>query len=262
MVSTSSAAGTLYWELVTAISGMNVSGYSCEAYTAGDSTASSNPRTAFMVQTRALNVFWNSPPDSGYSVDNLPPASPAAFAGAWTGGTTVLAWNANTESDLAGYRVYRGATPGFVAGPASLVASTTRTTFADATTQPWFYKLTATDAHGNESAPVALLPAGTAGVGDTPAIRDLALAPASPNPASCGTSLRFALPVAANASLSVYDASGRRVRSLVSGPQAAGERSAAWDLRDANGRIVGAGLYFARLDAGGRSLVRRIAVTP
>ena len=52
------------------------------------------------------------------------------------------------------------------------------------------------------------------------------------------------------------------MRSLASGALPAGEHAATWDLRDAGGRIVGAGLYFARLEAGGRTLTRRIAVTP
>jgi hypothetical protein len=91
--------------------------------------------------------------------------------------------------------------------------------------------------------------------------RELALAPASPNPANRGTTLRFALPVGANVSLGVYDAAGRLVRSLANGALWAGEHAAAWDLRDGAGRAVGAGLYFARLDVAGRTITRPIAVT-
>ena len=92
-------------------------------------------------------------------------------------------------------------------------------------------------------------------------MRELALAPASPNPASRGTTLRFALPAGANVSLSVYDAAGRLVRTLADGAMPAGEHAATWDLRDANGRNVGAGLYFARLEVARQALTRRIAVT-
>jgi hypothetical protein len=195
-------------------------------------------------------------------VDNIPPVTPAPFTASYTAGTMHLHWSPNTDADLAGYRLYRDVSPTFTPTPATLVTATPDTGWAGATSATYTYKLTAVDVHGNESPVATLTPAAIAGVGDGPAVRELALAPASPNPASCGTTLRFALPAATHVSLSVYDASGRRVRSLVSGAQAAGERSAAWDLRDANGRNVGAGLYFARLDVGGRSLVRRIAVTP
>jgi hypothetical protein len=48
---------------------------------------------------------------------------PAPIAGAFVAGQTHVHWGANHESDLAGYRLYRGASPGFVPGPASLVSA-------------------------------------------------------------------------------------------------------------------------------------------
>jgi len=54
--------------------------------------------------------------------------------------------------------------------------------------------------------------------------------------------------------------SGRIVRSLVPGSeQDAGRYSVEWDGRDDAGAAAAAGLYFARLDAAGRSDVRRLA---
>ncbi len=83
----------------------------------------------------------------------------------------------------------------------------------------------------------------------------------APNPASTRTLLRSALPRAGAVELAIYDASGRRVRVLVSGSREGGEQADAWDLRDDAGAPVSAGLYFARLEFAGRSLVRRVAVT-
>ena len=82
---------------------------------------------------------------------------------------------------------------------------------------------------------------------------------ASPNPAHSSFTLRFALPQEGPVKLAIYDVTGRRVRELVSGVRPAGAQSVAWDLRDANGRTVRSGLYFARLEAGGRSLTHRLA---
>ena len=45
----------------------------------------------------------------------------------------------------------------------------------------------------------------------------------------------------------MFDAGGRLVRELASGSRAAGEHIEAWDLRDADGRAAGAGLYFVRM---------------
>jgi len=73
--------------------------------------------------------------------------------------------------------------------------------------------------------------------------------------------LQYTLPRAAIVRLGVYDASGRLVRELASGTREAGTHAEAWNLRDASRRAVGAGLYFARLETDGRTLVRRVAVT-
>ena len=83
----------------------------------------------------------------------------------------------------------------------------------------------------------------------------------SPNPAFERASLRFVLPRAGQVRLAVFDAAGRVVRELASGEREAGAHAETWDLRDANGRLARAGLYFARLEAGGAARVLRVAVT-
>src|SRR5262245_48627026 len=80
-----------------------------------------------------------------------------------------------------------------------------------------------------------------------------------PNPSSAATRLEFSLPEAASVDLSVFDASGRRVATVLSGELPAGPRTATWDGRDSNGRTVSAGLYFARLTTPLGSAERRIA---
>ncbi|HPF35485.1 MAG TPA: glycosyl hydrolase [Candidatus Krumholzibacteria bacterium] len=68
-----------------------------------------------------------------------------------------------------------------------------------------------------------------------------------PNPFNPSTTLRFELPRAGRAELAVFDAAGRRVATLVDGVKTAGAHRAVWDGRDAEGRTVQAGVYFARL---------------
>jgi hypothetical protein len=261
LVSTAAGSGTIFWEYVASVSGMLVPGYSYVAPTTGDSLGAGNPKTLFMVQTRAGSGIWNSPPDSGYSVDNLPPVAPAPFTGQYAAGTVLLHWNPNAEGDLAGYRLYRGTSASFVPGPGNLVAALADTGYTDAAGSPHYYKLTAVDAHGNESPVATLLPAGTLGVDGGAAPLTLSFASPSPNPAGARTTLRYALPRAGTVRLAVYDAAGRLVRELASGAREPGEYAESWDLRDTNGRTVSAGLYFARFEAQGRTLVRRVAVT-
>jgi len=90
----------------------------------------------------------------------------------------------------------------------------------------------------------------TAGVADAGAsIARLRLAPVRPNPFSFapGAQLEFALPRTGDASLEVYDASGRLVRRLVQGALPAGAHSTAWDGLDAGGHPAPAGVYLVRL---------------
>lgn len=86
----------------------------------------------------------------------------------------------------------------------------------------------------------------------------LALSGPAPNPARGAA--RFALELArpARATVTVYDAMGRRVRELAAGSMAAGRSEIAWDGRDAAGRRAGAGVYFVRAEAGGEVATARV----
>jgi hypothetical protein len=89
----------------------------------------------------------------------------------------------------------------------------------------------------------------------------LALGPARPNPSGGAVRWWFVLPRGGRATLAVHDAGGRRVATPLDRALSAGPHEAAWDGRDASGRQVPAGIYFARLVAGGlRAPARRFVV--
>jgi hypothetical protein len=73
-----------------------------------------------------------------------------------------------------------------------------------------------------------------------------------PNPFRAATALAFELPAAGPARLAVYDASGRRVRTLLDGESSAGPHEVAWDGTDDAGRTVPPGVFVSRLVAGDR----------
>ncbi len=253
-----------YWEYMTSISPLHyVSGYSYLASTAADSTAAGNPQTAFMVVGRntAGTMYWLSAPVTGYSVDDLAPAAPAPFAGDYGAGATHLHWGVNSETDLAGYRIYRGTSGGFVPGPGSFVAQVPDTGYADAGAAGSWYKLTAVDVHGNESPVATLSPGATVDVPIGASDR-IAFAAPVPNPSRGSATFALSLPRAMPIRLAVFDAGGRRVRVLRDGAEAAGEHSIRWDLRDDEGGAVKPGLYFARLEADGTTLMRKMAAIP
>ena len=77
---------------------------------------------------------------------------------------------------------------------------------------------------------------------------------AAPNPAFGAVSFAFTLAREGDVDLAVYDASGRRVRTLARGRRAAGAHSVAWDARDDAGRACAPGAYWARLRVDGAHL--------
>lgn len=263
LLTTRSASSTIYWENIAHEPARHLAGYSHVVPTTSDSVGAGNPRTQFMVmaENSSGSLYWTSAADSGYSVDNLPPVAPAPFTGQYGLGTAALHWNRNVEADLAGYRLYRGTSVSFVPNPAHLVANLADTGYVDAAGQPYVYKLSAIDVHGNESPVATLVPTGALAVGDA-APRALFLASPAPDPLRAGAraTLRFGLPADAAATLALYDVGGRRVRELAGGRLAAGEHAVALEASDARGRALASGLYFVRLESGGRTLVRRVTV--
>jgi hypothetical protein len=81
-----------------------------------------------------------------------------------------------------------------------------------------------------------------------------------PNPAPGGCVLRFSLTFAQHGALTIFDAGGRRVRTVEAGEFARGLHTPRWDGRDDAGRTLPEGIYFARLRLEGGTQTRRIAL--
>lgn len=72
----------------------------------------------------------------------------------------------------------------------------------------------------------------------------------TPNPFNPTTMISFTLAQREQVTLSIFDASGRLVRSLVNDARGLGSHQVSWDGRDNNGATVSSGIYFYRLTAG------------
>lgn len=251
----------VYWEALATLPARRLAGYGYTAATPQDSLPSSNPKFTFFISalTANIEVFYDSDPDSGYSVDNLAPAAPAGLVAGASGSSTTLHWQANAEADLGHYELHRASDPAFTPSPATLVASPVTNEFLDPNPAgAATYKLAAVDAHGNHSGFVTLLATQVTGVASSPR-GDVWLGSPFPNPGRGTLEVRFALAHAGPAELVLLDAQGRRVRTLTKGTRPAGEWSVPWDGRDDAGRAVGAGLYWLELRAGSDRRVVRLA---
>ena len=81
-----------------------------------------------------------------------------------------------------------------------------------------------------------------------------ALANNYPNPFNPATTIKYALPQAADVELTVYNVIGQPVRTLVAEHQNAGRYVVEWDATNDSGHSLSSGMYFYRLQAGGEFL--------
>jgi len=79
-----------------------------------------------------------------------------------------------------------------------------------------------------------------------------------PNPFNPSTTISFSVPNEARVKLQVFDVRGHLVRNLMDEIRPAGEQSVVWNGRDERGAGVASGVYFYRLDTGGKSLQKRM----
>jgi hypothetical protein len=194
-------------------------------------------------------------------VDNIAPSVPTGLAIAYnTGAGNTLSWDPSPDEDFQYFRVYRSSDPDFTPSPGTLVHGTIGTEWSDPDYDGWsvYYKVTALDFVGNESAPSGGGLATDVG-GSAP--RTYALYPNVPNPFNPTTFIRYDVPESgAKVSIRIYDVIGRLVKTLVEGVQTVGSKSVTWDGRDNGGRAVASGVYFYRLDAPGYTKTHKMVL--
>ena len=152
------------WEWIANQPAHRFTTYSYTAPTLYDSMSTTSGKHYFLVsaQTSDPFVYYDSNPDSGYSVDNLAPESPQnPLLTALPQGPICLAWSRNrVDPDVASYAVYHSTTSGFPLADSTRFWSTVDTTLTDSTPvagKRYYYRITTIDIHGNESAPTVQL---------------------------------------------------------------------------------------------------------
>lgn len=242
------------WDYVGATPAHGESAYSLVVPTLADSTITDGQHwSVFLVRasTASPYEFFDSAPDSGWSVDNLAPGVPSGLALA----AGVLSWAPSPAADFDYFTVY-GSTAASLDQAAVLLAHTTATSVAvsGGPAHPYYF-VTATDFAGNRGAAArAVAASGTDGPASAPA---WALA-AWPNPFNPRAMIVFELGATGAVTLDVYALDGSHVKNLASGTMAAGPHRTEWDGRDDGGRAVATGTYLARLRAGERTLTQRL----
>lgn len=98
-------------------------------------------------------------------------------------------------------------------------------------------------------------------VGDVPGSL-LSAVRAAPNPFNPMTDIRFTVggDTARDVVVDIYDATGRRVRTLASAAVAPGPGSLTWDGRSDRGDVLSAGVYLASVRAGGEQQTLKLSL--
>jgi hypothetical protein len=244
------------WDYVTTVPARYEDVYSTVVPTLCDSTAEYGTCWSFFfisALTGDPGFYFDSAPDSGYSIDNLAPSPPANLHM-----TTELelAWDEAPEEDFDYFTVYASATSDF--GASFRLGYTAETTF-DVTgdTHPYYF-VTATDFAGNEGDP-AVLENEYSGVSRTiPSA--YGLRSADSNPFRGRMALFYDLPSPCPVRIQVIDVAGRSVRTLVDRAMPAGTYSVTWDGCDNAGAPSGPGVYFIRMSAGRFEAVNKVLI--
>lgn len=251
------AAGQEYfWQLIDTHPAYLLDAYAYDMPTLFDSTATGFEYHYFQVIAHTSDRFdyYVSAQDSGYSVDNLAPATPQNLVAEQTEPEGLqLTWDPNTEADLSHYAVYRGTDAGFTPGPGNLVGEPADPGLFDGGWRwdgGYYYKVSAVDVHGNESLFAVSGPGLVVGAGDTGPPKVNFLHQNRPNPFGAGTRIAFGLTRDTDVTIHIYDVKGRLVKTLVDGRRAADRHTVVWNGRDNRGRLVSGGIYFYRIEAG------------
>jgi hypothetical protein len=199
-------------------------------------------------------TYFDSDPDSGYSIDNLAPAPPP---GLMMTSETELAWEDVPDVDFDYYSVY-GSDLDVLDETGTLIGYTIAT-MKDVTGHVYdYYYVTATDFSGNEGeeSSVSNVFAGVPQIGDIPTA--FALRQNRPNPFSATTVIGFDLPEETGARIRIYDTHGRIIIRLTDTNYEAGRHAVTWRGEDQAGNQVSPGVYFVRMEAGEFEAMRKV----
>ncbi|MBI3195594.1 MAG: T9SS type A sorting domain-containing protein [Ignavibacteriae bacterium] len=250
------------WTFLKSVPAAKQMVYSVDVPTLFDSTIFHGMKwTTFYVTGQSLNpyVVYASPPDSGYSLDNLMPFVPAGLGARMASGGVELQWELSAEADFNYYAVYRGTTANFI--PGEPIGEVPEAMYQDndvVNGQRYYYKLASFDFSGNISDYSAELEVNVLDVNENGIPDGFALGQNFPNPFNPSTSIKYQVSQSSNVRIIVYNTLGVEVTRLVDEHLDAGYYSIVWDGRDNIGKSVSTGIYLYKMEAGSFTEVKKM----
>tara|TARA_B100001057_G_C22857323_1_gene953137 strand:+ start:1 stop:2814 length:2814 start_codon:yes stop_codon:yes gene_type:complete len=240
------------WDYIETVPWHGMDPYAAVVPTLGDSSMNEMHMSTFMVTAHTDDVdFWiDSEPMSGYSVDNLVPTAPMSLAFVSSPGSVTLSWSGPVDEDFNYFNVYR---QDILTDEPAMIFTTTDSFFVDQQLEDigaFEYWITAVDLSGLESESSGLVSAVLSTKDELGLPTEFALKQNYPNPFNPSTQIQYALPNESSVVISIYDITGRLVRTLVNEFQSPGYRTITWNATNDMGRPVSAGMYIYSIHAG------------
>ena len=240
------------WDYIETVPWHGMDPYAAVVPTLGDSSMHGMHMSTFMVTAHTEDVaFWlDSEPMSGYSIDNLHPEAPMSVSFSTNPGAVSLTWSGPVDEDFSYFNIYR---QDILTNDPAMVFTTTDSFYVDqelSDVGAYEYWVTAVDISGLESEASGIVSAVLSSEDELGMPTEFALKQNYPNPFNPSTQIQYALPSESRVVISIYDLTGRKVRTLVNEVQSAGHRSVMWNATNEIGRQVSAGMYIYSIQAG------------
>lgn len=179
------------------------------------------------------------------------------------GNSPTISWNANTDTDLDGYKLYRSDNGGSYNLLTSLSKNTTSYTDNDLTISnvrfdpQYCYKVSAIDIGGLESGKSTtpgnciksdeLSKSANESITNTE-YKEYKLLPAYPNPSNPSTNISYSIPRNSFVEIKLYDQLGKKIATLYSGNRQQGKYSFTLDFAEVGGGLA-SGVYIVTMTA-------------
>ena len=231
------------WVVVGSGAAIGDNSYIYEVLTLSDSTADDDGMTEFKVVASMNEGHFHSPPQSGYSLDNIAPGVPTGLMATILETGIHLSWDISPDDDFQYFNLEISSTSDF---SDYLTVETVDTAYLDTDYEidvTVYYRLIAYDDAGNSSEYSVAIDVMVLWADLGIAIPDeFAIHQNYPNPFNPVTTLRYDLPDQGYVRITIYDMLGRDVKTLINGYQDPGYRSIIWDATNDYGIAVCAGL--------------------
>jgi len=238
------------WVVVGSGAAIGEGSYTYEVSTLMDSTAEGDAMTEFKVVASMDEGHFHSDPAMGYSTDDIAPGVPQGLMAVVVNEGIQLTWEMSADEDFQYFMLEKSSDEAFTEPE---VFETIDIAYLDldyVLNESNYYRIAAVDHAGNISDYSDVVDITVLAI-DLDLIPEVfALHQNYPNPFNPTTRIKYDLPEDAMVSITIYDAMGRRVKSLVNTTQSAGYRSIQWNATNSLGEPVSAGMYIYMIQAG------------